>query len=75
MSDNVIDHLTAPQRFRTQTNLAKAAGVAQNTISERKSTNRLSHDQMRKILRAAPGMGVEVTPDDFFPEFRRGEAA
>lgn len=76
MSDlNVIDHLTA--RFGNQTKLAEAAGVKQPTISERKTTNSLSHDQMRRILRNAPDMGVEVEPADFFPEFvaTNGEAA
>lgn len=65
---NVIDHLTA--KFGTQIKLAKAAGVAQNTISDKKAANRLSHEQMRSILRKAPEMGVVVTPDDFFPEFQ-----
>ena len=66
---NVIDHLTAPERFRTQTRLAEAAGVKPHTICEKRHTNTLTHDQMRRILRAAPDMGVEVRPDDFFPEF------
>lgn len=67
MSDiNVIDHLKT--RFGTQTRLAVAAGVKQNTISDKKSTNSLTHEQMRRILRAAPAMGVTVTPEDFFPE-------
>lgn len=70
MSDtNVIAHLAAPERFRTQTRLAEAAGVKPHTISERKETNSLSHEQMRRILREAPKMGVQVTPEDFFPEF------
>jgi uncharacterized protein (DUF2384 family) len=64
---NVIDHLKA--RFRTQTRLAEAAGVAQNTMSDRKAANALTHEQMRRILRKAPEMGVAVTPEDFFPEF------
>lgn len=67
MSDiNVIDHLK--KRFGTQTRLAQAAGVKQNTISDRRAANSLTHEQMRRILRAAPAMGVEVRPDDFFPE-------
>lgn len=65
MTDNVIDHLTA--LFGNQTRLAEAAGVSQPTISERKSRNSLSHDQMRHILKNAPAMGVTVTVDDFFP--------
>lgn len=77
MSDtNVILHLR--KRFGTQTRLAQAAGVKQNTISDRRKANSLTHDQMRRILKSAPEMGVEVTPDDFFPEFgsgRDGEAA
>jgi hypothetical protein len=63
---NVIDHLS--KRFGTQTRLAIAAGVKQNTISEKRSTNCLTHGQMRRILRVAPEMGVLVTPADFFPE-------
>lgn len=66
---NVIDHLR--KRFGTQTRLAEAAGVKQNTISDRKAANSLTHEQMRRILSAAPDMGVEVRPEDFFPE--RGE--
>lgn len=74
MSDtNVIVHLTAPTRFGSQKRLAAAAGVTQPTISERKASNTLSHEQMRRILAAAPDMGVIVTPDDFFPE-RMGAA-
>jgi len=67
MSDtNVVDHLK--KRFGTQTRLAEAAGVKQNTISDRKASNTLSHEQMRRILEKAPEMGVEVGPEDFFPE-------
>lgn len=74
MSDiNVIDHLAG--RFGTQTRLAEAAGVKQNTMSDRKAANSLTHQQMRRILRVAPEMGVEVTPDDFFPERQPDEAA
>lgn len=65
---NVIDHLTAPDRFKTQMRLAEAAGVKQNTISDRRAANSLTHEQMRRILKRAPEMGVHVTPDDFFPE-------
>lgn len=66
---NVIEHLTAASRFRTQTRLAKAAGVQPHTITEKKHNNSLTHAQMRRILQAAPDMGVEITPADFFPEF------
>ena len=65
---NVIDHLTAPERFKTQIRLAEAAGVKQNTISDRRASNSLTHEQMRRILRNAPEMGVEVRPEDFFPD-------
>lgn len=65
---NVIVHLTA--RFGNQTRLASAAGVRQSSIAGRKKTNSLSHDQMRRILREGPKMGVSVTPEDFFPELR-----
>lgn len=64
---NVIDHLTAPERFRTQTRLAEAAGVKPHTISEKRHSNSLTHEQMRRILKAAPQMGVEISPGDFFP--------
>jgi hypothetical protein len=67
MSDiNVIDHLRT--RFGTQVRLAQAAGVKQNTISDKKASNSLTHEQMRRILDSAPAMGVEVGPEDFFPE-------
>lgn len=67
MSDiNVIDHLK--KRFGTQTRLAEAAGVKQNTMSDRRAANSLTHEQMRRILKVAPEMGVEVQPADFFPE-------
>jgi len=68
MSDiNVIDHLT--RRFGNQTRLAEAAGVSQPTIAGRKKSNSLSHDQMRRIIRSGPTMGVAIKPDDFFPEW------
>jgi hypothetical protein len=63
---NVIDHLA--RRFGNQTRLAEAAGVSQPTIAGRKKSNSLSHDQMRRILRVGPAMGVNIKPDDFFPE-------
>lgn len=67
MSDiNVIDHLT--RRFGNQTRLAEAAGVSQPTIAGRKKVNSLSHEQMRRIMRMGPTMGVSIKPDDFFPE-------
>jgi hypothetical protein len=66
---NVIVHLKS--RFGTQTRLAAAAGVRQNTITDRKNANSLTHQQMRSILQAAPKMGVKVDPWDFFPELRR----
>lgn len=79
MSDiNVVDHLTRPERFKTQTRLAEAAGVKQNTISDRRRANALTHEQMRRILRSAKEMGLAIAPDDFFPEFKaqgEGEAA
>jgi transcriptional regulator with XRE-family HTH domain len=70
MSDtvNVIDYLTRPERFRTQTRLAEAVGVTQSTIAGRRKSNSLSHDQMRRILTVAPDLGITITPDDFFPE-------
>lgn len=69
MSDiNVIDHLTAREKFGNQTRLAEAAGVKQNTISDKRRSNSLTHEQMRRILRKGPEMGVPVTPEDFFPE-------
>lgn len=73
MSDNalnVVSHLKSI--FGTQDRLAEAAGVKQNTISDRKKVNSLTHEQMRRILRTAPDMGVEVKPDDFFPELIAG---
>ena len=74
MSDtNVIDHLT--RRFGNQTRLAEAAGVSQPTISERKRSNSLSHDQMRRILRKGPEMGVEVAPEDFFPDLAANDTS
>lgn len=73
MSDtNVILHLK--RLFGTQTRLAVAAGVKQNTVSDRRKANSLTHDQMRRILREAPKMGVRVTPEDFFPEFANDDA-
>ncbi|MEH6676164.1 hypothetical protein [Phenylobacterium sp.] len=71
ISPNVIDHLT--RRFGNQTRLAEAAGVRQSSIAGRKKTNSLSHDQMRRILREGPRMGVAVAPADFFPEMAPGQ--
>lgn len=80
MSDiNVIAHLVTPERFRTQTRLAQAAGVRPHTISERRhGSGTLTHEQMRRILLAAPSMGVLIDAWDFFPDIaasRSGEAA
>lgn len=69
---NVIDHLS--QRFGNQTRLAKAAGVSQPTIAGRKKSNSLSHEQMRRIIKAAPDMGVAVVPEDFFPELAANDS-
>ena len=71
MSDieiKVVDHLA--QRFGTQLRLAAAAGCAQSTMSEKRQSNSLTHDQMRRLLRVAPEYGVTLTPEDFFPEMR-----
>lgn len=69
MSDtNVIDHLTAPNRFGTQTRLGEALGISQGTVSGRRKANSLSHDQMRRLLKIAPDFGIDLTPSDFFPE-------
>jgi hypothetical protein len=66
----VITHLTSPAKFSTQTRLAVAAGVKPHTISGKSaSPNPLTLSQMTRILDAAPAMGVEITPDDFFPGF------
>lgn len=68
MSDiNVVDHLK--KQFGTQTRLALAAGIKQNSMSDRRKVNSLTHEQMRRIMKAAPTMGVIITPQDFFPEF------
>lgn len=76
MSDiNVIDHLTSPERFGTQTRLAEAAGCSQGSISDKRKANRLTHDQMRRILQRGQAMGVPVAPEDFFPEFKQDVAA
>lgn len=72
----VITHLTAKERFGSQTRLAAAAGVKPHTIcGKRDSENPLTYKQMRNILRTAPEMGVEVRPDDFFPGESDDEAA
>lgn len=66
---NVIKHLTRKELFGTQTKLAEAAGCKPHTIcGKRDSDNPLTYQQMRRILATAPEYGVEVTPDDFFPE-------
>lgn len=75
ISPNVIDHLTASERFRTQARLADAAGVKQHSISGRRKVNSLSHDQMRRLLKVAPEYGVTLTPADFFPELSANDAA
>lgn len=62
---NPVDVLTA--KFGTQTRLAEAAGCAQNTISDRRAARSFTHRQMANILANAPGMGVTVSPADFFP--------
>lgn len=67
MADNpVITALCA--KFGTQTRLAQAAGVKPHTISGKRGTaNPFTHEQMCRILKVAPTMGVALTPADFFP--------
>jgi hypothetical protein len=69
---NVILRLT--KLFGSQTRLADAAGCAQSTMSEKQKTNCLTHTQMRRILATGSSWGVEVTPNDFFPEFNPASA-
>lgn len=65
----VIRHLTARERFGTQTRLAEAAGVKPHTISGKAAgPNPLTYSQMRRVLEAGPEMGVDVKPEDFFPD-------
>lgn len=70
---NVIDYLTAPERFGNQTRLGKAVGLGQSSVAGRKKANSLSHDQMRRLLREAPRFGVKITPADFFPELSNSD--
>lgn len=64
----VIAHLIDPERFRTQTRLAAAAGVKPHTISGKAADdNPLTYAQMCRILQVAPEFGVRITPADFFP--------
>lgn len=65
---NVIDHLTAKERFGNQTRLGQAIGLGQSSVAGRKKANSLSHDQMRRLLSVAPKFGVVIKPEDFFPE-------
>ena len=72
----VIRHLTSRDRFGTQTRLAEAAGVKPHTISGKAaSANPLTYAQMRRVLEVAPQMGVELRPDDFFPDVGAEKAA
>lgn len=72
----VIRHLTSPERFGTQTRLAEAAGVKPHTISGKATgTNPLTYAQMRRVLEVAPQMGVDVKPEDFFPDLTERTAA
>ena len=65
----VIEHLTDRTRFGTQTRLAQAAGVKPHTISGKAAgDNPLTYTQMRRVLQAAPSMGVAIDAWDFFPE-------
>lgn len=72
----LIEHLTDEQRFRTQTRLAEAAGVKPHTISGKaNSDNPLTYAQMRRLLREAPSMGVDLDAWDFFPEEARARSS
>lgn len=78
MSDKspLIEHLTNRERFGSQTRLAEAAGVKPHTISGKaKSENPLTYKQMRRVLEAAPDMGVSIGPADFFPDMARSQDA
>lgn len=75
ISKAVLTHLTAPERFKTQTALAGALGITPQTICEKQdSDNPLTYIQMRRLIEVAPEFGFQVTPDDFFPDLT-GRAA
>lgn len=71
---NVIEYLTAPERFGNQTRLGQAIGLGQSSVAGRKKANSLSHDQMRTLLKVAPELGVPLSPFDFFPELASDNA-
>lgn len=73
MSDifNVVDNLLL-SGFGTQTRLASAAKVGQPVVVHWRKENRIPHDRMRLILKAARDEGIDIGPNDFFePELRR----
>lgn len=78
MSDKVVHPAIArlKAKFGTQTAIARAAGVKPHTICGKQgNANPLTYEQMRRILAAAPEMGVELSPADFFPDLCGQDAA
>lgn len=68
---NVVDELLR-RGFKTQGRLAAAAGVRQSNVAQWKQHNRIPHERMRLIIKAAHDEGIDLYPDDFFePELRR----
>lgn len=70
---NVIEHLTSPELFRSQSNLARLIGVQPHTICGKQKTNSLTHKQMRRILEVGQMLGIPVKPEDFFPELKKSK--
>jgi hypothetical protein len=65
---DLITRLSGEKFFGSQTKLAEVVGVRPHTICEKKdSKNPLTYTQMVLILEKGPELGVNITPDDFFP--------
>jgi transcriptional regulator with XRE-family HTH domain len=56
-------------KFGTQTAVARAIGVKPHTLNGKaRGDTPLTYPQMKRLLEVAPEVGVELRPDDFFPQ-------
>ena len=65
MSEIVVNIIA---KFGSQTALASAIEAKQSTVAHWKRRGTIPAGQQIKILNAARGLNIDLTPNDFFPQ-------